>query len=109
MSLLSEDAGFTAGDAWSAREGRRRRYEEKRVGGTIVVHFIKKNPWFLETALALLEGEETTDREKARSIPPDDSPTTTIGGSLRGILSAQDGMKTITRKRPVPLGHSRRS
>jgi hypothetical protein len=41
-----------------------KRYEEKRVGGTVVVHFIKKNMWYLETALALLEGEEYSESEK---------------------------------------------
>lgn len=48
------------------REGRRTRYENKRVGGTVVVHFIKKNMWFLEAALALLEGDEETELDKSR-------------------------------------------
>ena len=51
--------------AWKYREGRRRRYEGKRVGGTVVVHFIKKNMWFLETAAALLHGEDVTPLEQA--------------------------------------------
>lgn len=50
--------------AWRHREGRQKRYEHKRVGGTVVVHFIKKNMWFLETAQALLEGEEYSEFEK---------------------------------------------
>jgi hypothetical protein len=50
--------------AWLHREGRKTRYEDNRVGGTIVVHFIKKNMWFLETAMALLEGEELSESEK---------------------------------------------
>jgi hypothetical protein len=50
--------------AWRHREGRAKRYEEKRVGGTVVVHFIKKNMWYLETALALLEGEEYSESER---------------------------------------------
>ena len=49
--------------AWKYREGRQQRYLGQRVGGTVVVHFIKKNPSFLETALAFLEGEEFTERE----------------------------------------------
>lgn len=57
--------------AWAHREGRRKRYETKRVGGTVVVHFIKKNMWFLETALALLEGEEYSDFEKHPRRGPD--------------------------------------
>jgi hypothetical protein len=50
--------------AWLHREGRKKRYENHRVGGTVVVHFIKKNMWYLETALALLEGDEHSEAEK---------------------------------------------
>ena len=46
------------------REGRRKRFEDKRVGGTVVVHYIKKHMWFLEAAIALLEGDEYSDAEK---------------------------------------------
>lgn len=53
--------------AWTHREGRKTRYEGKRVGGTVVVHFIKKNIWYLETALALLDGEEQSEYEKFQS------------------------------------------
>lgn len=53
--------------AWTHREGRKKRYESKRVGGTVVVHFIKKNLWFMETALALLEGEDYSEFEKHSS------------------------------------------
>jgi hypothetical protein len=49
--------------AWARREGRRKRFEGKRVGGTVLVHFIKKNMWYLETAMALLEGVERTEQE----------------------------------------------
>jgi hypothetical protein len=44
--------------AWLEREGRKARYEGKKLGGTILVHFIKKNEWWEETALALLGGDE---------------------------------------------------
>lgn len=44
--------------AWLEREGRRARYEGKKLGGTVLVHFIKKNEWWEETALALLGGDE---------------------------------------------------
>jgi hypothetical protein len=36
------------------------------LGGTIVVHFVKKHMWFFETVLALLEGEEETEYEIQR-------------------------------------------
>lgn len=49
--------------AWAHREGRRKRYKGMRVGGTVAVHFIKKHMWFLETALALLEGDERSEHE----------------------------------------------
>jgi hypothetical protein len=32
------------------------------------VHFIKKHMWFLETALALLEGDEVTEYEHAEDL-----------------------------------------
>lgn len=67
MSLIREGNPMTPDYAWKHREGRRTRYEGKRVGGTVVVHFIKKNRWYLETALALLEGDELSESEKFRS------------------------------------------
>lgn len=51
--------------AWKYREGRVKRYLGERVGGTVVVHFIKKHMWFLETAAALLHGEDLTPLEGA--------------------------------------------
>lgn len=50
--------------SWQYREGRQKRYDSKRLGGTIVVHYIKKNMWFLETAMAFLEGDDVTEMEK---------------------------------------------
>ena len=55
--------------AWAHREGRNTRYDNKRVGGTICVHFIKKNMWFLETALTFLEMQDTTELEIHPSGP----------------------------------------
>jgi len=72
MSMLREGSPMTPEYAWTHREGRRARYQGKRVGGTVVVHFIKKNMWYLETALALLEGEEQSESEKyeeGRMVP----------------------------------------
>jgi hypothetical protein len=50
------------------REGRKTRYNHQRLGGTIVVHFVKKHMWFFETVLALLEGEEETEYEMQRRL-----------------------------------------
>ncbi|KAJ7125603.1 glycosyltransferase family 31 protein [Mycena crocata] len=63
MSTLREGSPKTPEYAWARREGRKTRYQGLRVGGTVVVHFIKKNMWFLETALALLEGDELSGAE----------------------------------------------
>ncbi|KAF9457075.1 hypothetical protein BDZ94DRAFT_1274185 [Collybia nuda] len=71
MSMVREGSPMTPDYAWTHREGRKRRYEGNRVGGTVVVHFIKKNMWYLETALALLEGEELLDSETLQSQEPD--------------------------------------
>jgi len=68
MSMIREGSPITPEYAWVHREGRRKRYEGKRVGGTVVVHFIKKNIWYLETALALLDGEEQSEHEKFQSL-----------------------------------------
>ena len=46
------------------------RYQGQRVGGTVVVHSIKKHMWFLETATALLEGEDYTEAELAQEAEP---------------------------------------
>jgi hypothetical protein len=54
----------TPQQAWQRREGRKTQYQGKRVGGTVVVHYIKKHAWYMETALALLDGDELTDMEK---------------------------------------------
>ncbi|OSX67539.1 glycosyltransferase family 31 protein [Postia placenta MAD-698-R-SB12] len=64
MSMLTEGSGVNPWTVWQRREGRNTRYENKRVGGTVVVHFIKKNMWFLETAAALLLGEDKTEMER---------------------------------------------
>lgn len=85
MSMVREGGDFSAGDAWAEREGRRRRYEDKRVGGTIVVHFIKKNPWFLETALALLEGDEQTLHEKERGVEVVEPVGSSLGAPSRVV------------------------
>jgi hypothetical protein len=61
---FAADTPVTAEYAWDNREGKNTRYDGKRVGGTVVVHFIKKNMWFLETAMALLHMEETTELER---------------------------------------------
>ncbi|KAI9509085.1 hypothetical protein F5148DRAFT_1190250 [Russula earlei] len=68
MSELYEGGVWSAEDAWRLREGRKTRYNGQRLGGTIVVHFVKKYMWFFETALALLEGEEETEDERRRRI-----------------------------------------
>ena len=57
-------SGVNPWTVWLRREGRNTRYNHQRVGGTVVVHFIKKNMWFLETAAAFLLGDDVTDAER---------------------------------------------
>lgn len=72
MSELQEGKSMGTERAWRAREGRITRYQNKRVGGTVVVHFIKKHMWFLETALAFLEGDNFSQAE-LESLNADES------------------------------------
>lgn len=82
MSMLREDSPMTPDYAWAHREGRNTRYDGKRVGGTVCVHFIKKNMWFLETALAFLEMQETTELEMHPSEPNEEETEFTAFGSV---------------------------
>ncbi|KAI0052870.1 glycosyltransferase family 31 protein [Auriscalpium vulgare] len=68
MSQLHEESILTPRDAWRQREGRKTRYDGQRLGGTIVVHFIKKHMWFLEAAIAFLEGEDETALDVQRRL-----------------------------------------
>ncbi|KIJ68480.1 glycosyltransferase family 31 protein [Hydnomerulius pinastri MD-312] len=63
MSKIREDISSETEHAWRHREGRIKRYENRRVGGTVVVHFIKKHMWFLETAMAFLEADDYSEAE----------------------------------------------
>ncbi|KAF9787168.1 glycosyltransferase family 31 protein [Thelephora terrestris] len=72
MSMLREGTPMTPDYAWAHREGRNTRYDNKRVGGTVCVHFIKKNMWFLETALTFLGMQDTTELEMHPSGPNDE-------------------------------------
>ena len=85
--------------AWAHREGRNTRYDNKRVGGTVCVHFIKKNMWFLETALAFLETQDTTEFEMHPSGPDKEEGEPTPSGSAN-----MDSKKSHTRSGSSP-GH----
>lgn len=67
--VVVSDSPMTPDYAWAHREGRNTRYDNKRVGGTVCVHFIKKNMWFLETATAFLGMQDTTELEMHPSEP----------------------------------------
>lgn len=66
---MSSGNATAADQAWRNREGRIKRYQGKRVGGTTVVHSIKKHMWFLEAAAALLDGDDYTEAEAAAHTP----------------------------------------
>ena len=59
MSMLRDGQGSVK-EAWERRPSRSMRFENKRLGGTVVVHFIKKSSWYLETAIAMLGGLDLT-------------------------------------------------
>lgn len=80
MSRIREGAPADVAYAWRHREGRLRHYQNRRVGGTVVVHFIKKHMWFLETALALLEADDYSDFE-LESLPTADRETLNVSAS----------------------------
>ncbi len=82
VCLIILDGSMTPDLAWKYREGRQKRYGDKRVGGTIVVHFIKKNMWFLETAATFLQGEAVTFLERALGQTRSE-PRADLGDSLK--------------------------
>jgi hypothetical protein len=55
QGLLDSDSSWKRlQEAFDHRETLNERYLGKNIGGTIVVHYLKKDEWFLETALAFL-------------------------------------------------------
>lgn len=74
-------------EAYRRREGRIKQYRGKRVGGTTVVHSIKKHMWFLEAAIALLEGDDYTEAELAEMDPGYSKPFTAETIGRRHLLS----------------------
>ncbi|KAJ8522594.1 hypothetical protein ONZ45_g859 [Pleurotus djamor] len=88
MSMLREGSPMTPEYAMIHREGRRKRYEGKRVGGTVVVHFIKKNFWYMETALAFLEGEELSEAERYRKVEE-----AREAEEASGVVAGEDGQR----------------
>lgn len=56
---------------YSERPSRKERFlnDERELGGTVVIHYIKKSEWFVETWLALLGGVEEED---GRVLPAQD-------------------------------------
>lgn len=102
--------------AYSQREGLDVRFEgrKNKIGGTVVVHYIKKNWWYLETALALLEGEERVDapvlsdadadadkeKEKEAKERIKEGSVKLAGGWTRPRIEAD--LKTSPKSRPAP-------
>jgi hypothetical protein len=89
--------------AWEAREGRRTRYEGKKLGGTVVVHFIKRNEWWEETALALLGGEDIVDGETQFGSSSLSKPWW-VGGYPRDDVDEEEGTTSLSKgqKRAAP-------
>lgn len=122
--LRDETVGGATGEAtprevdsaWRRRESRKARMgiittsisgvenadDSNAVGGTIVIHFIKRNEWFLETALAFLEDEpareDDDDSSWEDSVPPHDSQS---GGKSGGNRLETD----LSGKTPIDLSN----
>ena len=94
--------------AWKYREGRRKRYAGGRVGGTVVVHFIKKNMWFLETAAALLDGEDVTPLERAlvhrQRVGGSDAADAVVGAEVDADAKSSLGPHGDESEKAQPLG-----
>lgn len=61
---------------------RERRFLGLPYGGTVVVHYLKRNEWFLETALALLGREQFWDTGLVAPAYPPYVPPPPVGDSL---------------------------
>ncbi|KAG9005944.1 hypothetical protein FRB94_001072 [Tulasnella sp. JGI-2019a] len=65
------------------------------LGGTVVVHFIKKNEWFLETALALLgpsiNGDEGRIDSNSRNAVVMDEEVTSVVAKTQSFKKRDDG------------------
>lgn len=70
-----------------------KRYENKRVGGTVIVHFIKKHAWFLETALAFLEADDYSESELERISS--DANKASLNVSFSAIWTDANAFKRI--------------
>lgn len=123
--LRDETVGGATGEAtarevesaWRRRESRKARMgivaasasavgsvdDSGAVGGTVVVHFIKRNEWFLETALAFLEDEpspsDDDDITWQNSIPPPDD------GQSRGKSGGSRPETDLSGKNPIDLSN----
>jgi hypothetical protein len=72
--------------AWSARSSREEKYlgDEEERGGTVVVHYIKRQEWFVETMVALLGGSDEQDEAKEAERSGAQARTRVQGGEATG-------------------------
>lgn len=74
---------------------RERRFLGLPYGGTVVVHYLKRNEWFLETALALLGREQFWDTGLEAPAYPAFVPPPPAGDNLPPYGDHQDGDSAI--------------
>ncbi|KAF8342849.1 uncharacterized protein EI90DRAFT_3030431 [Cantharellus anzutake] len=86
--------------AWRRRETREQRMGGASLGGTIVVHFIKRNEWFLETAIAFLH-----DDPKDESAPAHGSSTTSEPSPVAGDSDGMRAETDLNNKVPIDLSN----
>ena len=124
--LRDETVGGATGEAtprevesaWRRRESRKARVgimalntagtgnadDSGAVGGTVVVHFIKRNEWFLETALAFLEDEPSPPSDDDEGLSWQDSTPPDRGKS--GGKSGGNRVETdLSGKNPIDLSN----
>ncbi|KAH9919088.1 uncharacterized protein B0H18DRAFT_1029114 [Fomitopsis serialis] len=107
MSRLIESSDVNPWSVWLRREGRNTRYNHQRVGGTVVVHFIKKNMWFLETAAAFLLGDEVTDAEHGYRWH-DGHYVGPAGERVQGERVQGQGSASLTEQHPIQTANVRK-
>lgn len=76
--------------AWAARSSRDEKYlgDEEERGGTVVVHYIKRQEWFVETMVALLGGSDEQDEAKEAERLAAARTNVHAGGATGGVGGA---------------------
>lgn len=80
---------------------RERRFLGLPYGGTVVVHYLKRNEWFLETALALIGRENFWDTGLDAPAYPRPIPPRPAGSDHAGGGGKDNEQETDTKPKPI--------